>query len=96
MWTRSQDKQILLNLERLHVAESFKYKYDPPESTKRQSTPDGWIVWGGPLAYWTGEGTQDNHLLGKFTTKEAALAELDAIQQWIDSDCKGVYQVSKV
>ncbi len=32
--------------------------------------------------------------LGGYETEEAALAELGAIEQWINTECKGAYQVS--
>ncbi len=39
-------------------------------------------------------GYSGDHIIAIFHTKEAALAELDAIERWIDGGAQIVYQVS--
>lgn len=80
-WIRSQDKTLLQKLTSI-IYSSGRYKADGEEVRELKHFGD---------CYEDENGTS----IGTFSTKEAALVELDKIEGWLRKGGEGVYQVEQ-
>ncbi|BBF43642.1 hypothetical protein lbkm_2330 [Lachnospiraceae bacterium KM106-2] len=80
MWIRTQNKKELVEVQRVNVARIFGDK-------KKKA-----ILWG----YTTARSlfSEGRVELGKYSSEEAAIAEMDRIEEYLVTNSIGVYQIN--